>query len=96
MMNFADKEGVPFQIFYGVSGNDHNFWSIANARRVIGYVSTSRRNLLSYSTFRGFRFRGSIQTGGLCVQEPEDNSGVRFIDAVAAHVAAAKAAGVGK
>jgi nucleoside-diphosphate-sugar epimerase len=27
-----------FQIFYGVSGNTHNFWSIANARKVIGYV----------------------------------------------------------
>jgi hypothetical protein len=25
-------------VFYGVSGNTHNFWSIANARRVIGYA----------------------------------------------------------
>lgn len=32
-----DENGVPFQIFYGISANDHNFWSIANARRVIGY-----------------------------------------------------------
>ena len=32
-----DSDGVPFQIFYGVSGNDHNFWSIANARKVIKY-----------------------------------------------------------
>lgn len=29
--------GVPFQIFYGVSANTCNFWSIDNARRVIGY-----------------------------------------------------------
>ena len=35
--NIEDENGVPFQIFYGVSGNAHNFWSIANARRVIGY-----------------------------------------------------------
>ena len=35
--DIADANGVPFQIFYGVSGNTHNFWSIANARRVIGY-----------------------------------------------------------
>ena len=34
----ADPDGVPFQIFYGVSGNARTFWSIANARRVIGYV----------------------------------------------------------
>ena len=32
-----DEDGVPFQIFYGVSGNARTFWSIANARRVIGY-----------------------------------------------------------
>ena len=33
-----DDNGVPFQVFYGISGNSHNFWSLANARRVIGYV----------------------------------------------------------
>ncbi len=36
--NIEDDYGIPFQIFYGVSGNTHNFWSIANARRVIGYA----------------------------------------------------------
>ena len=35
--NIEDENGVPFQVFYGISGNSHNFWSIANARRVIGY-----------------------------------------------------------
>ncbi|GAA2104889.1 NAD(P)-dependent oxidoreductase [Microlunatus panaciterrae] len=32
-----DEFGVPFQIFYGVSGNARTFWSITNARRVIDY-----------------------------------------------------------
>ncbi|MBV9542981.1 MAG: NAD(P)-dependent oxidoreductase, partial [Chloroflexi bacterium] len=32
-----DEWGVPFQIFYGMSDNTRAFWSIANARRVIGY-----------------------------------------------------------
>ena len=32
-----DENGVPFQIFYGVSNNTHNFWDIGNARRLIGY-----------------------------------------------------------
>jgi hypothetical protein len=32
-----DEWGVPFQVFYGVSDNTRGFWSIANARRVIGY-----------------------------------------------------------
>jgi nucleoside-diphosphate-sugar epimerase len=32
-----DEWGVPFQIVYGVSNNTRAFWSIANARRVLGY-----------------------------------------------------------
>ena len=32
-----DEWGVPFQIFYGISNNTRAFWSIANARRVLGY-----------------------------------------------------------
>jgi len=35
--DIRDKHGVPFQIFYGISGNTRAFWSIVNARRVIGY-----------------------------------------------------------
>jgi len=33
-----DAQGVPFQIFYGISDNARAFWSIANARRIIGYA----------------------------------------------------------
>jgi uncharacterized protein YbjT (DUF2867 family) len=32
-----DEWDVPFQIVYGISGNTRAFWSIANARRIIGY-----------------------------------------------------------
>ena len=32
-----DEYDVPFHIFYGVSNNARTFWSITNARRVIGY-----------------------------------------------------------
>ncbi len=35
--NIEDEYGVPFQIFYGISDNARAFWSIANARKVIGY-----------------------------------------------------------
>jgi hypothetical protein len=35
--DICDDNGVPFLIVYGISGNTHNFWSIANARRKIGY-----------------------------------------------------------
>ena len=29
--DIRDEHGVPFQVFYGISGNSHAFWSIANA-----------------------------------------------------------------
>ena len=35
--DIEDDHGVPFHIFYGVSGNARRFWSITNARKVIGY-----------------------------------------------------------
>jgi hypothetical protein len=35
--DIRNEQGVPFQIFYGISDNSQAFWSIANARRVIGY-----------------------------------------------------------
>lgn len=35
--NIDNEWGIPFQVFYGVSNNTGNFWSIENARRVIGY-----------------------------------------------------------
>jgi hypothetical protein len=36
--NIADEHGVPFLIVYGISGNTHRFWSLANARDKIGYA----------------------------------------------------------
>jgi hypothetical protein len=36
-VDIADQHSVPFLIVYGISGNTHRFWSIANAREKIGY-----------------------------------------------------------
>jgi hypothetical protein len=36
--DIRDEHGVPFQIFYGISANAYAFWSIANARKVVGYA----------------------------------------------------------
>ena len=43
--DISDRHGVPFQVFYGISGNSHAFWSIANARRVIGYAPQDNSEL---------------------------------------------------
>jgi hypothetical protein len=44
--NIADEHGVPFLIVYGISGNTHRFWSLANAKARIGYApeDDSQRN----------------------------------------------------
>ncbi len=36
-VDIGDENGIPFQVFYGISGNSHAFWSILSARKVIGY-----------------------------------------------------------
>ena len=36
--DIADEHGIPFLIVYGISGNTHRFWSLANARAKIGYA----------------------------------------------------------
>ncbi len=43
--NIEDEFGVPFQIFYGISENSHAFWSIANARKIIGYAPQDNSEL---------------------------------------------------
>ena len=36
--DIRNADGIPFQVFYGISNNTRAFWSIANARKVIGYA----------------------------------------------------------
>ena len=36
--DITDENGIPFLIVYGISGNTHRFWSLASARRKIGYT----------------------------------------------------------
>jgi hypothetical protein len=36
--DIRDDNGVPFLIVYGISGNTHRFWSLASAKRTLGYT----------------------------------------------------------
>ena len=36
--DIRNEDGIPFQVFYGVSNNTRAFWSIVNARKVLGYA----------------------------------------------------------
>lgn len=43
--DIRDEQGVPFQIVYGISGNNQAFWGLANARRVLGYAPEDNSEL---------------------------------------------------
>jgi hypothetical protein len=36
--SIEDEHGIPFQAVYGISNNARAFWSLVNARRVLGYA----------------------------------------------------------
>jgi NAD+ dependent glucose-6-phosphate dehydrogenase len=35
--DIENEHGIPWQVVYGISGNTRAFWSISNARAVLGY-----------------------------------------------------------
>ena len=61
----GDEEGVPFQVFYGISGNSQAFWSIVNARKVIGYVPEDNSE---------YRFSDQIHHHIQAAKESQDRS----------------------
>jgi nucleoside-diphosphate-sugar epimerase len=52
--SIANEYGVPFQVFYGISGNTRSSWSIANARQVIGYAPLDNSEIVYADEIRRF------------------------------------------
>ena len=52
--SIEDERGVPFQIFYGISSNAGAFWSLVNARKVIGYAPEDDAKLESADEIRRY------------------------------------------
>ena len=52
--SIEDEYGVPFQVFYGISDNTRKAWSIANARRVIGYQPQDNSEVVYADEIRRF------------------------------------------
>lgn len=52
--DIRDADGVPFQAFYGVSNNTRSCWSIANARKVIGYAPEDDSELVYADELRKY------------------------------------------
>ena len=44
-----NEHGIPWQVVYGISDNTRAFWSLANARRVLGYTPEDDSEL-TYAT----------------------------------------------
>jgi hypothetical protein len=63
--NIEDEHGIPFQVFYGVSANTRSAWSIANARRVVGYEPLDDSEVVYADEIREFLLdparRGMVQ-----------------------------------
>ena len=51
--NIDNEHGVPWQVVYGISGNTRAFWSLANARRALGYEPQDDSELKYAADVRG-------------------------------------------
>lgn len=52
--DIVDDQGIPFQVFYGISNNTRAFWALDNARRVIGYVPEDDSEIAFAADIRTF------------------------------------------
>jgi hypothetical protein len=57
-----DEYGVPFHIFYGVSNNARKFWTITNARKVIGYEPQDDSEIRFAADINRLLYRGGEST----------------------------------
>jgi hypothetical protein len=62
--DIENEHGVPWQVVYGISNNTRAFWSLANARRVLGYEPEDDSEVKFAKDIQGFLV-GDGATGGL-------------------------------
>jgi len=59
--DIRNEHGIPWQAFYGISGNARAFWSLVNARRVIGYAPEDDSELTYADEIRAYLVEPSRQ-----------------------------------
>ena len=62
--NIDNEHGVPWQVVYGISNNTRAFWSLANARSVLGYKPEDDSEVKYANDIQGFLV-GDGATGGV-------------------------------
>jgi hypothetical protein len=61
--HIENEHGVPWQVVYGISNNTRAFWSLANARKVLGYAPEDDSEVKFAKDIQGFLV-GDGATGG--------------------------------
>ena len=61
--NIENEHGVPWQVVYGISGNTRAFWSLSNARRVLGYQPQDDSEIKYAEEIQGFLYGEGAKAG---------------------------------
>jgi hypothetical protein len=61
--NIDNADGIPWQVVYGISNNTRAFWSLANAREVLGYAPQDDSEVIYANDIRHL-LMGSETPGG--------------------------------
>ena len=62
--NIDNEHGIPWQVVYGISNNTRAFWSLSNARQVLGYEPEDDAEVKFADDIQGF-IVGDGATGGV-------------------------------
>jgi hypothetical protein len=63
--HIENEHGVPWQVVYGISNNTRAFWSLANARKVLGYAPEDDSEVVYARDIQGFLVGdGATSAGG--------------------------------
>lgn len=62
--NIDNEHGVPWQVVYGISDNTRAFWSLASARKALGYTPQDDSEVLYAADIQGFLVGEGASGGG--------------------------------
>ena len=61
--DIENEHGVPWQVVYGISNNTRAFWSLANAREVLGYEPQDDSEVKYSKDIQSFLIEGNVAGG---------------------------------
>ncbi len=61
--NIENEHGIPWLVIYGISNNTRGFWSLSNAREIIGYEPEDDAEVKFANDIEGFLTGGGAKAG---------------------------------